>query len=78
METIKLTPKEQAVKFANKCKDYGWTWKARRNIVEISKEIVKNSNDSFCTADMEYGTLLGLAPLKGGSVWGTDGGGLAQ
>ena len=76
METIKLTPKEQAAKFVNLCREYGWTWKARPNIVEISKEIVKNSNESFTTADMEYGSLLDLAPLKGGSTWGTDGGGI--
>lgn len=76
-QTDKTSPQDQARAFKAKCQEYGWTYSANRNeVIEIQKRIIPGSNESFTTADMEYGELLGMVPMKGGSVWGTDGGGI--
>ena len=77
MKTLaKIDPKAAADEFARLCREYGWTYAIRGAIVTISKRIRPGSMDDFRDADMEYGSILDAAPLKGGSVWGTDGGGI--
>lgn len=77
MTTPKTSPKDQALAFKTLCLKYGWSFNASRdNVLEITKQIVPGCKQSFCNADMEYSSILDLAPLKGGSVWGTDGGGV--
>lgn len=67
----------QAEQFVDAVKSAGWEIsRVGGSIVTISKRIEPNNNKEFCAADMEYYGLLSLAPGKGGSIWGTDGGGI--
>lgn len=70
----KLTPKQAAAAFAAKAKELGFRFEANMNRVAITKLITPGSREEFANADMSYDSVLGLAPLRGGSVWGTDGG----
>jgi hypothetical protein len=73
----KATPQEQAQQFKNACLKYGWTYEIKSDsVIRIHKRIQVGCKQSFCDADMEYYSILSLAPLKGGSIWGTDGGGI--
>lgn len=55
----------------------GWTIAVRGSILTIQKRIIVGSKESFCQADMEYYSILGLLPsTSAGSIWGTDGGGI--
>lgn len=74
--TTRPTSKEQAAQFSGLCRRYGWTYNVRPNVIEIRKTFTAGSKREFTDADMEYGTILDAAPLRGGSVWGTDGGGI--
>lgn len=75
--TKKPSASQQAQAFANLCREYGWQYEASRpNVLTITKRIPSGDKEAFTTADMEYGSLFAFAPLKGGSVWGTDGGGI--
>jgi len=57
------------------CVNWGWKYEVRGDILTITKKIIAGDNESFCTADMEYGSILGLLPsTSAGSCWGTDGG----
>ena len=59
------------------CIKWGWRYEVRGDILTITKRIIAGDNDSFCVADMEYGSILGLLPsTSAGSCWGTDGGGI--
>lgn len=59
------------------CVKWGWRYEVRGSILTITKKIIPGDNDSFCTADMEYGSILGLLPsTSAGSSWGSDGGGI--
>jgi len=71
-----IDPKTAAAEFVRLCREYGWTYAIRGSIVTISKKTRPGSMDDFRDADMEYGSILEAAPLRGGSVWGTDGGGI--
>lgn len=67
----------QAREFAKAVKAKGW--EIERNgdgIVTISKVIGVQNREAFCQADSEYYFLLAMAPGSGGSIWGTDGGGM--
>jgi hypothetical protein len=66
--------KEQAEKFFKACREAGFTIHAGASIVSISKQFAAGDKDAFSSADMDAFSLLALAPMKGGSVWGTDGG----
>ena len=77
MKTLaKPDPKAAAIEFASLCREYGWTYAIRGQIVTISKRTRPGNMEDFRDADMEYGSILDAAPLRGGSVWGTDGGGI--
>ena len=68
---------EQAQKIADTCRELGWSFTVRGDLLEITKEFQPNDNDGFCRADMEYFSILGLLKsTRPGSVWGTDGGGM--
>lgn len=69
--------KKSAAEFVNVCQKLGWNYEVRGSIMTITKKIVPGDNDSFCRADMEYYSILGLIPQTSpGSMWGTDGGGI--
>jgi hypothetical protein len=74
---MSLTAKETAEEIRDLCKAYGWEYDVRGDILEISKEFTPGDNDALVTADMEYGSILGLLPTtRPGSTWGTDCGGV--
>jgi len=59
------------------CVKWGWRFEVRGSILTITKKIIPGDNDSFCTADMEYGSILGLLPsTSAGSSWGSDASGI--
>lgn len=69
--------KETAQQVIDIAKELGWSISTRGSIVEITKRIKPGCNDSFCKADSEYYSILGLIPqTEPGSMWGTDGGGV--
>ena len=69
--------KTQAQDFIKAVKEAGWEISRVGNtIVTISKTIGVQNNSDFCQADSEYYGLLAMIPGKGGSIWGTDGGGI--
>lgn len=43
-------------------------------IIRITRKFEVGDRQAFCECDMMASSVLDLAPLKGGSVWGTDGG----
>jgi len=57
----------------------GWTINVRGSILTIYKTFTPGNNDELVTADMEYGSILGLLPRsRPGSDWGTDCGGMGS
>lgn len=44
------------------------------SVLRISKNFTPNDCETFTKCDMIAADVLNLAPLKGGSIWGTDGG----
>jgi len=75
--TVKTTPAQQAAEFMGRCNSLGW--KVERiddSVVTITKRFAAGDRDGLVECDMEYYDVLGMCPLKGGSVWGTDCGGL--
>lgn len=74
MNASKKSPAEQAQAFVAACREHGFTWSASASVVRISKEFTPGDGYAFADCDMVAGDILALAPLKGGSVWGTDGG----
>lgn len=43
-------------------------------VIRITRKFEVGDRQAFCECDMMASSVLDLAPLKGGSVWGTDGG----
>jgi len=69
--------KEAAKSFVEAVRSQGWDIeRVGETIVTISKSIVPNDNQSFAQADSEYYFILAKVPASGGSMWGTDGGGI--
>lgn len=69
--------KAQAQKFVDACKAAGFVPViASDSVVRVVKRFAAGDTDAFVTCDMQGPGLLGLVPLRGGSVWGTDGGGM--
>lgn len=67
--------KQQAIQFVHECERYGFSWTvASDSVVRITKQFMAGNLEQFTYCDMFAGNVLSLAPLKGGSVWGTDGG----
>ena len=66
---------DQVARFISECHNNGFTWSiACGSVVRISKIFTPGDKDTFTACDMLAGSVLAFAPLKGGSVWGTDGG----
>lgn len=77
MPATKSSPKQQAKQFVDRCSQLGWKIeRVTDNIVTITKRFPIGSNDGLVECDMEYYDVLSLCPYKGGSVWGTDCGGM--
>jgi hypothetical protein len=72
--TTKANHAELAREFHDKCNAYGWTYSASGDIVTIFKKFTPGDRDAYVECDMFAYGILSIAPLKGGSVWGTDGG----
>lgn len=70
---IQLGMNEIAEKFVAECRKYGWTFESKPSIVRVSKRFTPGSNEEFTQCESEANYLLSLVPLKGGSIWGTDG-----
>lgn len=67
--------KVQAQEFVNKALEHGFrVVVASDSVVRITKSFAPNDADAFVQCDMFAGSVLAYAPLRGGSVWGTDGG----
>lgn len=71
---VKVSAVEQAEKFVAECKKYGWSWWANFQRVTIEKRFAAGDKAAYSDCDMDAYSILALAPLKGGSIWGTDGG----
>ena len=73
----KITPAEQATRFIDRCNALGWrVERITDEVVTIAKRFTPGDNSGLVECDMEYYDLLSLCPNRGGSVWGTDCGGL--
>ena len=67
--------KEQAEIFATQCRTRGVRWEiVNPSVLRIRKNFTPGDKEGFSGADAFGEGILGLAPLRGGSVWGTDGG----
>jgi hypothetical protein len=64
----------KAKEFAATAAANGFGWAVRGSVVTITKTFSPGDKQAFVEADMMAGSVLDKAPLKGGSVWGTDGG----
>lgn len=65
----------QVAFFVDSCKKVGFTpVVASDSVVRVVKNFAPGDMDAFNFCDSVAYGLLGLAPLKGGSIWGTDGG----
>ena len=72
-----INAKETAMAIKAMADKLGWSINVRGSILTIKKHIIPSSTESFCQADMEYYSILGLLPTtSAGSIWGTDGGGV--
>ena len=66
---------EEAKKFLDELKRLGWTLdRCEPGLVEIYKTFTPNDREAFSRCDSEGYALMDLVPLRGGSIWGTDGG----
>ena len=67
--------KDQAAKMIATAKEHGFNIVVvSPSVVRITKSFIPGERHAFAHCDMMAGSILDLAPLKGGSVWGTDGG----
>ena len=65
----------QVGKFLSAAREHGFKVEiASENVVRITKPFTPGDRDAFVGCDMFGESVLAIAPLKGGSVWGTDGG----
>ena len=64
----------QAQAFVSACTARGFKWSLLGSGVRITKTFTPEDKAAFSDADMYAYHILALAPLRGGSVWGTDGG----
>jgi hypothetical protein len=61
--------------FLAACEEFGFQWSMySMSVVAISKFFTPGDKEAFTHCDMFAGSVLELAPLRGGSVFGTDGG----
>jgi hypothetical protein len=77
MNATKNTPAVAALTFLNACDRAGYRVTINgENVVTITKHFAPNDREAFVACDGEYYGLLSILPRRGGSVWGTDGGGV--
>jgi len=70
-----MSAKEQAAKFVAECQRRGFTWEVvSPSVIRVRKSFAPYDRDAYTDCDHFGPQLLSLAPLKGGSVWGSDGG----
>ena len=73
----KVNPAAQAKRFADKCIELGWRIeRVTDGVITIVKHFRAGDNSGLVECDMEYYDILSIAPHRGGSVWGTDCGGI--
>jgi hypothetical protein len=72
--STKPSAKELAREFHDACVSRGWRYSASGDIVTIRKSFTPGDREAYVECDMSAYDILSIAPLKGGSVWGTDGG----
>lgn len=60
--------------FIAACNKHGFDYEVANGVVRISKRFTRGDLAAFSDCDMTASCVLDLAPLRGGSVWGTDGG----
>jgi len=65
---------EIAAAFLAQATKLGFSVSVRDTVVTISKSFTPGDIDAFSACDCFGPLLLDQAPIKGGSVWGTDGG----
>ncbi|MGW8177547.1 MAG: hypothetical protein ACWGQW_01960 [bacterium] len=65
-----------ALKIKETATRLGWKVMVRGSVLTIVKYFPAGNNDKLVECDMEYYDILGLLPGSGGSVWGTDCGGI--
>jgi hypothetical protein len=65
---------EQAKLFLETCARLGWTPTVRGSVISIAKAFNPGDTQAFVDCDAMAYDILDMAPLKGGSIWGTDGG----
>lgn len=71
----KLTTTEQVSRFLNAVNAKGFKIdRITDSVITIIQNFTPGDSDAFADADMNAYSILSLAPLKGGSIWGTDGG----
>lgn len=77
MTTTKTSRTQQAQDFIARCADLNWRiQEITDSVVTITKRFTPCDREQFTTCDMEYYDILDMVPFRGGSVWGTDGGGI--
>jgi hypothetical protein len=64
----------QAKLFLESCKQHGWTPSIRGSVVSIAKSFTPGDTQAFVDCDAMAYYLLAMVHLKGGPIWGTDGG----
>lgn len=60
--------------FVAACTNHGFDYEVSNGIVRISKSFKPGDLNAFVDCDAVASHILDLAPLRGGSVWGTDSG----
>lgn len=65
---------DQVNAFVAACRAAGFNWVCEPNVVRVYKDFTPGDKVAFTECDMTAASLLALAPLRGGSTWGTDGG----
>lgn len=76
MSILTLMNKTQAdaKEFVINARRYGFSVTIKsESVVSVSKEFTPGDMDAFSGCDCFGPMLLEMVPLKGGSVWGTDG-----
>jgi hypothetical protein len=73
----KTSQAQQAAAFVSRCSELGWrVTSITDTTITITKRFTPGCRDGLVECDMEYYDVLALCPFKGGSVWGTDCGGI--
>lgn len=68
-----MKTQDQVDAFIEACQKHGFSFEVGRSIVRIKRDFEPGDIEAFIECDMFAGSVLSLAPLRGGSIWGTDG-----